>query len=89
MNGCLCHANFLAAERQTLSVAIAADQLYLSQLAGYQVGHTTAEQHFRDHLLRQFAERFRADYCRGCWRRDRCRVCPLEKARRPGIWPES
>ncbi len=74
MSGCQNYTAFMAAERDSLRVAIAANRCLLSGQTGHEVNDTAAKQDFIDHLLSTFALRFRRSYCESCPAGSRCVV---------------
>ncbi len=74
MNGCLCTAAYIGAERVCLRAAIAENRYALSELSGHDVDDRAATQDFIDHLLDAFSRQFNLNYCRACPFAERCHV---------------
>jgi hypothetical protein len=74
MSGCQNYTAFMAAERDGLRVAIAANKCLLSRRVGHDVEDNAAKQDFVDHLLNAFALQFRRNYCKMCSAAARCPV---------------
>lgn len=83
MSRCEHFDQYMAEQRQTLQRAVDEDKWYLSERAGFDVGHDAAMDSFVRHHLDQFAQEFRVWFCR-----ERCpgrQACDL--ARRVGRLP--
>lgn len=78
MNGCLCSAAYIGAERMCLRAAIAENKSALSEVYGYDVDDRVATQDFLDHLIEAFGRHFRINFCRACPFAAQCeaRLCP-------------
>lgn len=66
MNGCLCPAAYIGAERSCLRRAILENQCILSEQWGREVDETVATQDFVEHLIDVFSRQFRMNFCRAC-----------------------
>jgi hypothetical protein len=74
MKGCQQYTVYMAAERDGLRQAMAANRQWMSLQAGHEVPEAVAVQDFLDHLFIPFACQFRLNYCRACPLANRCDV---------------
>jgi hypothetical protein len=82
---CLCWTNYMGAQVERLRCCIDENKWYLSQKAGYDVGHGVAEVDFVHNHADRVAAEFRLDFCRWrCVRRAACRIAAmLDDVNRP------